>query len=114
MNRYEKLLITIQTHVVCAKQASILTNIYASMIMKPFNIKYYHVFRKAIEQSDECPITLEKLDISSLVTSCGHVFSKGGLLSWIHSKVPLSIKHVIFDCPLCKQKCSVIFPLSEI
>jgi len=100
------ILITIHKNVVRASQASILANIYASMCKTrtPERRKHYNILHKAIEEHSECVITLEPLTYASVVTSCGHVFSKEGLQSWIRSRSNA------FDCPLCKQSCSIVFP----
>ena len=101
MTRYEEVIHNIQKNVVLASQASILTNIYSSLIKMPNYVKYFHVLESAIRHLDECPITFEPLDFSSVVTSCRHVFSKKGLRKWLSQSD---------GCPICRQTCQIVFP----
>lgn len=45
-----------------------------------------------------CPITLESLDDTAAVTSCGHVFQRSALEHWLNK---------YSTCPECRQPCSV-------
>jgi hypothetical protein len=105
MTRYEEIIHKIQKDVVLASQASVLTNIYSSLIVSnikmPNYVKHFHILEQAVRRLDECPITLEPLDFSSVVTWCGHVFSKNGLRTWLSQSN---------GCPICKQTCKIVFP----
>ena len=94
-------------NVVLAFQSSILANIYASLCKSrdPNSRKYFAILKAAVGRADECPITLEPLTYSAVVTSCNHVFSKEGLLKWATD--------ARFDCPVCKQVCEICFPMLE-
>ena len=108
---YEGVLQAIHKDVTRAIQASILANIYASICAKPAKNTQFKIIQAAIKNEEECAITLEPLTYSSVVTTCGHVFSKEGLLSWISKRITRSsFKQTVFACPLCKQQCTVAFP----
>ncbi|HEY4832772.1 MAG TPA: RING finger domain-containing protein [Waddliaceae bacterium] len=51
----------------------------------------------------ECPITREPL-VNPVITSCGHIFSKDALKSWL-------VTHL--TCPICRRPLDLLgFPLT--
>lgn len=116
MNEYRTILQEIHKNVVCAEQASVLANIYASVCRSDDKNKHRaQYFFKAIEQGDECAICLEPLTYSSVLTSCGHMFSKQALFAWLKTtSKDNENKHMRnvnpFICPLCKQTSTIVFP----
>lgn len=55
----------------------------------------------AIQKGDTCSISFEPISLSSVVSSCGHVFHKESIEKWLSN--PLSNRL----CPMCKQTCCI-------
>jgi hypothetical protein len=59
------------------------------------------ILNAAIQKGDTCSISFEPITLSSVVTSCGHVFEKESIEKWLTN--PLSNRL----CPMCKQPCCI-------
>jgi hypothetical protein len=56
------------------------------------------VVAKAIQDDVSCPITGESITEDAAVTSCGHVFDRAAITTWLSSNT---------TCPTCRTRCSV-------
>ena len=106
METYNEIIQNIQKNVVIASQSAALAKIYASMCRGNPHVAR---IRDAVARGDECVISLEPLTYSSVLTSCGHVFSREGILQWVKRRVTRSFQHVSFDCPVCRQMCTIVY-----
>ena len=58
------------------------------------------VLADSISKNEACPITSDQITMANgLVTSCGHVFTKVAIHTWLSSERSKG------ECPVCKQKC---------
>jgi hypothetical protein len=55
------------------------------------------VLAESIRKNELCPITSDPITEKSIVTPCGHVFSKDGIEKWLQSPQSKGL------CPLCKN-----------
>lgn len=56
------------------------------------------VIAKAIQDDVSCPITGESIAEDAAVTSCGHVFDRAAITTWLSSNT---------TCPTCRTRCCV-------